>query len=700
MIRLPPRALRPRGRAFASTKAHPFLIVDEYSAFKSLLLDRPTPVPLEGLCVMHIRNLRQLEEKRRSKVKGIDDSVRLSSILKKRLQKAKSDSQADLSGVELPATVVSEVVKEISSLKQIDAQAISRTMRRFAGRSFSHTDVFSRSREKSAMVEVFRLILTMLDRQSLPVAMEVLNTVLVSGLDGVYLSEKEKKRLVVGVLEQALALHQPNSFHQKSDTVEGVYDLKSIEPFVSLYKLYVETAASIPNVKIGSDLEAYDLVVRLAARSGPISVSGPLLQDMINADIVPSVDTVDAFVGSLMRYLRAWQSLGEGQSVDFLDRVKQDVVVYRSLLISEQVTPAVVQLLLLLSRTLDEVYSVLEVASNSSHCDEIFRTCQIPVIDAVVNAARQSLSDGGSSDYIDRAGPPMSVAMAHMFGVLARFKSVGIAPETYDRCLLQCAIHGNSPGMYRSIALRKGLEQQHIDGIDHSSPPVKPMDEDIVCQVLDRLPVTDGMAKETKKSDYWWFSNDLVSGSSSVDRSVLSYLRSLFDMPARPYRHFIGALGRFGMSSELSAEWEMLQSSVPTLESVSQDLILEFIQAFRTANATPQALQVLEAALKMRSGYAMSILKHVFRYSIIPVDQALLFVSRFLIQNRDRHDQYSQVEIEQVFEEVGALRSGSEAKAASMIAKAVAEAVIQVRGGQDIDDSLRHLDHVLTRHML
>lgn len=687
-----------------STRAHPFLIVDEYSAFKSLLLDKPTPVPLEGLCVMHIRNLRQLEEKRRSRANSIDDSARLSSILKKRLQqKANSDSLVDLSGVELPPAVVSEVVEEISSLEQIDAQAITRCMRRFAGRSYSDTGVFSRSKEKSAMVEVFRLILTMVDRQSLPVAMEVLQPALVSGFEGVFLSEREKKKLVIGVLEQALVLHQPSSFHQKTDTVEGVYDLESIEPFVNLYKLYVETTSSIPNVRIESDLEAYDLVVRLAARSGPISVSGPLLQDMINADIVPSADTVDAFVTSLMRYLRAWQSLGEGQSVDFLDRVKQDVVVYRSLLISEQVTPSVVQLLLLLSRTLDEVYSVLEVASNSSHRDEILRTCQIPIIDAVVNAARQDMSESGSSsDDVDRVGPPMSVAMAHMFGVLTRFKPVGVAAETYDRCLVQCAMHGNSPGMYRSIALRKGLEQHHIDGVEHSSSshPVKPMDEEIICQVLDRLPVTDGLSKEKKESQCWWFSNDFVSGSNSVDRSVLFYLRSLFDMPARPYRHFIGALGRFGMSKELSEEWEKLQSSVPTLESVSQDLILEFIQAFRAANDSPQALQVLEAALKMRSGYAMSILKHVFRYSIIPVDQALLFVSRFLMQNRDRHDQYSQWEIEQVFQEVGALRSSSEAKAASMIAKAVAEAVIQVRDGQDIDDSLRNLDHVLARHML
>lgn len=686
---------------------HPFVIMDEYKLFEALLSNKRKSRAQDTPYVNQIKRIRdrvgQRIKDRRSNVVGSNsyNQVRRlnSDILLKNNKPAATLTQSKEHSTTTPsADTVNKMRSLLNSSNTTTAHDWDGFLR-IHSPAASYNYMNNTTVVKRWLMEMLNLMINEANSRSLPVMVETfMNYVSVGFEEGTDFNERETYTLTRQIFNQALKVYEPTEYIVRNREITPQYGLTAED--VDLYRQLVDLCTDRYETNAPNSL--HDLLFRLVAQSSRIDIADALLSEQLQRGVIPSGDSIDVLITALSKHIDAQRHIFSGTDEEFTTIIKHDLTAYRALLISENISPSVVTFLLSWAETLDEVYSILDISTNARQSEAILSTCQVPIINAVMRCALLDHSGSNQSSGFTTAPTTHLRAMAHMFGVLNRFAEnteAGITSEAYDQCLLLSATHGNSTGMYRSLAMRKMIPNADV------------ISAEIMGRVFDRLPTArqdDGgeehstVRDELKTSEYWWFSNDLIRGSEMLDKAVLDHLRQMV-LPSQKnadvFRRYIGALGRLKSSEPLQHEWEEIQHDVKT---VSQDVLLEFMSAFRAAEAVPLGLEVLEAVLNQSSsGRAMSILKHVFRYEILPLQATLKFTaSWFIRQKEEQSRQWPVSDIQKAFEEITgpdshAKLSPQGATVIGEVSQAVADSVVQVRQGFDVETSISTLNELL-----
>ena len=256
--------------------------------------------------------------------------------------------------------------------------------------------------------------------RSLPILMELIAHYWNVGFEGINLNQPDSRKLVLNMFHRALDAYDTTTYNIRDHELNTEYGLEQVDNFRYFYELYLDTFEQ------QTDDEIYDLLFRLAAKSGPIEAADSILSDQLNSGLIPSTDSINVFIKALTNHINLRQELDgninnrkdansyNNNSNKFAETVKNDLVAYRAILISENISTHVIEFLLTWCSTFDEIYSVLEIAGESKFSDEILCTCQVVILKAVVRCSIEQ-DKGDFKVY--------SKAMAHMFGVLNRFQS-------------------------------------------------------------------------------------------------------------------------------------------------------------------------------------------------------------------------------------------------------------------------------------
>ncbi|CAN6651771.1 hypothetical protein TRVA0_025S01222 [Trichomonascus vanleenenianus] len=665
----------------------PFNVQDEYGLLRVLFSKRFEDPKERVPYVEQVKRIRRVHEYRSSrKTSGsLEDLARMGDILaqKTRSSAAKND-KAVAARQQMEAELVPKIktiLATVSSPTDLDSfLKINSSYVEAPGRILSDLD----SSLMRWAVTALSLIVRESNSHTLPLVADLLMSYWGNGFQGIAFTRSDARRLVAEVLERAMELYAPTQYEVRNNEISVHHSLEEPDLFRYLVESFLDT------YELPYDSEVSDLLLQLVAQSGPIEAAEAILADYLRNAFEPSPLAVDLFIQALANEINAQRLVFSGSDAEFIQRVKSELNAHASVLVSDHVTPAVVEFLLSWTTSYDEVYAVLETASLSKHAEDVYTKCQVPILSAIV---RCSSNDAGSSPY--------ATAMAHMFGVLNRFRELspqGITSEAYDQCLLLSAMYGNSQGMYRAIAMKMSLE----DKSKHVIP------RHIAAEVLDRLPTADSeVAREKKTVGSWWLANNLANEEYSLDQAVLFHLRTMIDSKSdiHAYQRYIAALGRLALTDRLASEWTKLVEHGLTVET-PQDVVLEFISAYKTAERSDRGLQLLGQVLDMtteatHNGYAVSVLRKVFRYEILPLRDTVLYVARWFIRNKDKA-QWTGADIEATFDEMGSRDSltsftSSEARAAGLVGRAIAEAILQVQRGNDVDEALNSLNEMLAR---
>jgi hypothetical protein len=664
---------------------HPFAVLDEYKLFEALLSNRKRSRAPDTPYVSQIKRLRERDgQKIRERRSGLSSGFRK---LDGDMLKAKNpSSSSSVSSQSLDSDVDTvEKMKRLMHNSAITSHDLDGFLK------IKCPADLNISSTKRWLVTMLTSMIGESTKRTLPAMIDLLSTYWTLGFEeGLEFNEREAYALTCALFQRALVVYKPTEYTVRNQEVAAHYGLDDIDVFRHFLDAYVDSfegEAAVVNKQEKRQV-LHDLLFRLAAQSGRIDIADAILSDLLQRSLAPSPDSIDVLIVSLSKHINAQRQIFPGTDEEFASVIKHDLVAYRALLISENVSPSVVDFLLSWAESPDEVYSILEISANARQSDKILHQCQVPILNAVVRCA---LLDGGNGTT------PIHVrAMAHMFGVLNRFTNcnAGITADAYDQCLLLSAVYGNSAGMYRSLSMRQELQEE-------SDIP-----NEILAQVLDHLPATarhDGaVVVETKKSEYWWFSNDLIRGSESLDHAVLNHLRKMIQSPknADVYRRYVGALGRFKYSDSLRHEWDqVLQTESPDV--LSQDVILEFLSAFRVCEAYQDGLAVLDSVLtNTHRGKAMSVLRRVFQHEILPLEETLRFSASWFIRHKEQSQQWPVADIQKIFDEITAPEnhprfSPHEISLIASVSKSISELVIQVRQGFDVQTSVNTLNDIL-----
>lgn len=664
---------------------HPFAVLDEYKLFEALLSNRKRTRAPDTPYVSQIKRLRERDgQKVRERRSGLSSGFRR---LDGDVLKAKNPSQSS-SGT---SQSVESDVDTVEKMKRLMHNSVITSHDLDGFLKIKCPSDLNTSSTKRWLITMLNSMISESTKRTLPAMVDLLSTYWTLGFEeGLEFNEREAYSLTTELFQRALVIYKPTEYTVRNQEVAAHYGLDDIDMFRHFLDAYVDSFGneSVAVNKQEKRQTLYDLLFRLAAQSGRIDTADAILSDLLQRSLVPSPDSIDVLIVSLSKHINAQRQIFPGTDAEFASVIKHDLVAYRALLISDNVSPSVVDFLLSWAESLDEVYSILEISTNARQSDKILTQCQVPILNAVVRCA---LLDGGNGTT------PIHVrAMAHMFGVLNRFThcNSGITADAYDQCLLLSAIYGNSAGMYRSLSMRQAVEKK--SGIPN----------EILAQVLDHLPATtrhdSAVVIETKSSEYWWFSNDLLRGSESLDSAILDHLRSMIQSPknADVYRRYIGALGRFKYTVSLRQEWDQVLQH-EDLDVLSQDVILEFLSAFRVCEAYEDGLAVLDNVLtNAHSGKAMSILRRVFQHEILPLEETLRFSASWFIRQKEQSRQWPVADIQKIFDEITAPENHTrfspyEITLIASVSKAISELVIQVRQGFDVETSVNTLNDLL-----
>lgn len=514
---------------------------------------------------------------------------------------------------------------------------------------------------------------------TLPVIMEFLQQYWKQGFEGVKPVGVLAKNQVISVLSRALELLG------SPEMLESLDPADPLKPYLIFYNKFMEAHQFAKY----DDLQ--DHWFQLVAQNGTAEMADELMTELyLKQNKLPSLKATDIFIQALIRRIETQKMHFSGSEEEFIISVKGDLADYRALLVSSQVTPTVIEFLLLWTTTLDEVYSVVETAMNSEHADWIMASCQVQILQSIVrcslNADRNGREVPGLADPTYFV-PIHAKAMAHMFGALNRFnKSAGgISSAALDECLLLSAKHGNSAGMYRAISMRLGMQSEN------------PIPASVISQVFDQFPIASGeMAKEQKSNPHLWIVNGTVVSDHKRDQVILYHLRTMIDMKSdlAAYQKYIGALGRCKRSDRLYWEWEefVLQNA----NWIShRDTVLQFICAHKAADSLDAGLEIIYqvmGASALDEGYssAVSIIRHAFRYQALHVPSLIKTVSHNLINEAGPSKKWLSSDVEAVFEEIS-----RDFNMSSQLAKTINV----VRDGGNIGDEKRLLDDILERNL-
>lgn len=663
---------------------HPFAVLDEYKLFEALLSNRRRTRASDTPYVSQIKRLRERDgQKARERRSGLSNGFRRLDGDMLKAKNATGSSYVAIQGLEADGDTV-EKMRRLMHNSATTSHDLDGFLKIKCPMDLNTAST------KRWLVTMLTSMVAESTKRTLPAMIDLLSTYWTLGFEeGLDFSEREAYMLTTALFQRALVVCRPTEYTVRNQEVAAHYGLDDVDVFRHFLDAYVDSFEPDDVHQRGEKRQTlHDLLFRLAAQSGRIDVADAILSDLLQRSLVPSPDSIDVLVVALSKHINAQRQIFPGTDAEFASVIKHDLVAYRALLISENVSPSVVDFLLSWAENLDEVYSILEISANARQSDKIFDQCQVPILNAVVRCA---LLDGGTG-----ATPIHVRAMAHMFGVLNRFtaSSTGITAAAYDQCLLLSAIYGNSAGMYRSLSMRQALQ------------PHQEIPNEVLAQVLDHLPATtrheSAVVVETKGSEYWWFSNDLIRGSETLDHAVLNHLRKMIHSPtnADVYRRYVGALGRFRYTESLRQEWEQVLAT-EDLDVLSQDVVLEFLSAFRVCEAYEDGLGVLDSVLlKTHSGKAMSILRRVFQHEILPLEETLRFSASWFIRHKEHSQQWPVADIQKIFDEITAPEnhprfSPHEATLIASVSKAISELVIQVRQGFDVETSVNTLNDIL-----
>lgn len=516
-------------------------------------------------------------------------------------------------------------------------------------------------------------------QSTLPVVMEFLQQYWKQGFEGIKPSGVLAKNQVISVLSRALKLLS------SLETLEFSETPSPLEPYLIFYNNFMENRQSAEY----DDLQ--DHWFRLVAQNGTAEMADELMTELyLKQNKLPSLEATDIFIQALIRRIEAQKMHFSGSEEEFIISVKGDLADYRALLVSSQVTPTVIEFLLLWTTTLDEVYSVVETAMNSEYSDWIMASCQVHILQSIVrcslNADRNGREVPGLADPTYFV-PIHAKAMAHMFGALNRFdKSAGgISPAALDECLLLSAKHGNSAGMYRAISMRLNMQSDNL------------IPASVISQVFDQFPIASGeMAKEQKSNPHLWIVNGTVVSDHKRDQVILYHLRTMIDMKSDQvaYQKYIGALGRCKRSDRLYWEWEEFVAQNSNWIT-HRDTVLQFICAHKAAESLDVGLKIIDQVMQASAsdeGYssAVSIIRHALRYRALHVPSLIKTISHNLINEVGPNKKWLGSDVEAIFEEIsGDFNMSSQ----------LAGTINAVRDGGNIGDEKRLLDDILERNL-
>lgn len=466
-----------------------------------------------------------------------------------------------------------------------------------------------------------------------------------------------------------------------------------------------------------------DLYLRLVANSGSFRSADTLITKFITDGLTISDKSVDSFFISLGNYLAANKSISPITSLEYNTRVKKAIKKYAPCLRSQNITPAIAEFLLEHTSHLEEFYRLLNAIEESQYRDRIMSKCQSMI---VKTAARCSLPipywaqlenetvDLNTSkkeevklamDYnvpVIRKSEIYAKSMATMFGVLSRLgkSSAGITIEALDQCLVVSACLGNPSGMYKALSLR-------LQGIDS---PV--LSSKTLAKVFDSFPLNlRGFNREKVASPYLWIVNDAIIADSARDTTIFSHLRKYFD-PLRNvnlYHRYLSALGRCRRIDLLLHEWETVISPILKDENFenphSREIFTFILDAFKTANSPESSFAILDSVLHTstvsESGhrFALDVLVDLISQELLPFSKALSHIVRWLINNKTAAF-WSDTDVARIFDgvstsvpEAAVSRNNSKEETISIVGQLLSELVIQVRQGEDVELTLKHLEH-------
>jgi hypothetical protein len=678
----------------------PFKSIEEYSVLESLFFPAACTAENTLPFVRQIKRLRLLEERRRP-LSERRSALTLQSKEARSLSRWGQDT-SKFGPQALLEELSSEMAKKIKVL--VGSRAVSN--RDIDNWLKIHIGGVSNAKvgQRLLLLSLENMINVSTSR-SLAAVMESISSLLESGFDSIRFTSSISRQLVVNIFDHALRICDPTEYVIDNQQLVARQGIENIDRFKRLYDRYL-TAFEIQS----SDREIDDLLFQLVSKCGSIEMADEMIvSQYLELSKLPSHDAIDVFIRALANHVNLQQQIFSGSDEEFKQKVKADLVAYQELLASDRVTPAVIEFLLVWVADLSELYSVLELASNSRYADNILSTCQVSIINSVVKCAlvtaekEQATIASPKALVNPRIFVPMHVrAMAHMFGVLSRFTkcSAGITPDALDQCLLLSSKHGNSAGMYKALAMRLDLEER--------SSGAKNIDPIILGQVFDSFPIASGaMSQEKRMSTSLWAVKDSIIADPARDQAILYHLRTMIDPVADQtmFQKYIASLGRCSRSDRLYWEWNQFLNNDLHDWSASPDLILEFISAYRAADSLDQGLMVVGSILDLAENSekhykpCVSILRQVFRYEILPVTETLAFVADWFIAHKSS-TRWLSGDIEQVFNEIGGPHAVSsfshqEALAASFIGKEVARTVIQVQRGLDVEQSLDSLKQLL-----
>lgn len=704
---------REAARMALPRQAHPFKTMGEYQLLKRIFYPKRKDAGMLPF-LNQIKRLRELEERRPLLKERSDHSIVFYNNENLAQNAALSQWTARQSRF---AQHVHETVTPETQAK-LDSLARSSALTSLEVRTWLELNITA-SNDSHVIDTLFdecmvRLIEAATQR-TLPVIMDFLATHWKTPFYGI-IGSKSLRQLAEShvqlVFEHTLKLYPETEYLVEGDEIVAQPGITNLDSFKRFYENFI-LAFHIPHTISSLD----DLWFQIVAQCDSIEHADNILVDMLNHHRFPSNRGIDIFIKALGKHIAAQQRIFSGSREEFMNNVKSHLFAYRSLLVSDQITPAVVEFLLMWTSTMEELYSVLDTATNAKAGDRIFGSCQPSILRAVVRCALESGHDqeelpvknvGNSNNAL--VSPKIFVpvharAMAHMFGVLNRFTkcSAGITSEALDECLILAAKYGNSAGMYKSLAMKLRLAEKN----ETSSNANNNISAQVLCQVFDSFPISAGaVAQEKKSSPSLWVVQDSILLDGARDQAILYHLRTMVDpiVDTDAFKKYIGALGRCGRSDRIYWEWQEFHGRSPEWVQ-SQDVVLEFISAYAASNEVSQGLAVIDAVLDISINHdaeqlyqaSVSIIQNVFRYDVLPLVVVLRHAVNWFIRNK-KSTKWSEEDIVKVFDEVGQSRTftAHERVAASLIGQEVVRTILQCRNGLDVEESVTSFDGLLS----
>lgn len=695
-----------------------FFQQDEFTVLQSLLFRR-------NQTVSFVKDMSEIRKKR-------DKQKITSDISKSKIQKL------DFSRFVLPGTSKSEanydnlIKRQEKFEKYVSSATRDLESSEVIGFFQVHMDIFNSLGNPEIYIILEKIILRS-NEHSFFALFRAIESLFFNSKEFIDFSNQFGEKLVIALMTKALDIFPKTNYLIEDGEVAEFIGYANLTHFEGLI------------LKLNSQNNAHlkDLYFNLMSRSGSLIESDKLLEKYSHTDIAVSEDSLDSFFEKVGKFLIANRKVSHLTRLEYNNSIKDILQKYESYLISENITPALAELLLEFSSYLEEFHGLLNIIEESKHKDKIFSHCQPKILQAAVrcslpfsywtrldsesgnltndNEYKNNLHVMGSENPMIRKQQIYSKAMATMFGILNRFVTTnfGITVEALDQCLIISARLGNSAGMYKALSLR--LQKNTTDGrIEEDFLPISSY---TLIQVFNSFPISQsGLNKEKLASSSLWVVNDAIIADATRDETILFHLRSHIDPieNTNVYIQYLAALGRCRRVDLLSHEWNSVLSKMLIHDSYLenphfQDIIMTLLAAFKTANSTENALNILNLLLEASTisdsshGYSLNILVKVISHELLPLASALNHLARWLILNR-ASPYWSDADVIRIFGEISAhgtlppdmgvsFNETNEQKGASssIMGKLLSKLVIEVRHGNDIEVTLKHLEHKFGR---